>query len=364
MSPSAPSTYGRAAWLFLRLLGIVYLTAFWSLGDQIRGLIGENGILPADRLLANTSALPGISRFLLLPTLAWATASDAALQALCIAGGALASLLVVGILPSLVLPLLWLTYLSLSVVSRPFLPYQWDTLLLETGFLSIFLAPLTRFERWRHPVDPPRLAVWLMLWLVFRLMVGSGAMKLMRGDPTWHSLTALAFYFETQPLPTPLAWYVHQLPLWFLKVSTLIVLAIEIGVPFLIVAPRRLRALAFVLLVGLQALIALTGNFGFFNLLSAALCLFLLDDAALGRWGSVQTARATASRLRRGLIVAVAVTTVPVSMINVAGSLRIDLPGAALLDPLANVLAPFRKVDVDESMKLIDPLRRCGLSPR
>ena len=345
MSPAAPSTYGRAAWLFLRLLGIVYLTAFWSLGDQIQGLIGENGILPADRLLANTSALPGISRFLLLPTLAWANASDAALQALCIAGGALASLLVVGILPSLVLPLLWLTYLSLSVVSRPFLPYQWDTLLLETGFLSIFLAPLTRFERWRNPVDPPRLAVWLMLWLVFRLTVASGVVKLTSGDPTWLNLTALAVHFETQPIPTPLAWYAHQLPLWFLKGSTLLVLAIEIGVPFLIVAPRRLRAFAVVPLVGLQALIALTGNYAFFSLLTAALYLFLLDDAAFGRWGSAQTGRVTTGRLRRGLIVLVAVTTVPVSVVKFAAAFRIEPPGAALLDPLVKAIAPFRSVN-------------------
>ena len=280
-----PSTYARATWLFLRLLGIVYLIAFWSLGDQILGLSGHDGILPADRYMAGARALTGLSRFWLLPTLAWASASDASLQALCIGGGALASLLVAGILPSVVLPLLWLTYLSLSIVCREFLSFQWDALLLETGFLAIFLAPLTRRERLRDLADPPRVAVRLLLWLLFRLMVGSGAVKLTSGDPTWHNLTALAFHFETQPIPTPIAWYAHRLPLWFLKGSTAVVFATEIGVPFLILAPRRLRALAFVPLVGLQALIALTGNYAFFNLLTAALCLFLLDDAALGSWG-------------------------------------------------------------------------------
>ena len=121
----------RATWLFLRLLGVVYLIAFWSLGAQIRGLIGHDGILPADRYMAGARALTGLSRFWLLPTLAWANTGDAALQALCIAGGALASLLVAGILPWAVLPLLWLTYLSLSVVCRDFLSYQWDALLLS-----------------------------------------------------------------------------------------------------------------------------------------------------------------------------------------------------------------------------------------
>ena len=242
-----------------------------------------------------------------------------------------------GILPSAVLPLLWLIYLSLSIVCRDFLGFQWDTLLLETGFLAIFLAPLTRRERLRSLVDPPRVAVWLMLWLLFRLMVGSGAVKLTSGDPAWHNLTALAFHFETQPIPTPVAWYAHRLPLWFLKASTVVMFAIEIGVPFLIVAPRRLRALAFVPLAGFQALIALTGNYAFFNLLTAALCLFLLDDTALGSWGA-DPDRIARRQVERGaaLLVAVAVMTVPVSAFAFTGALGIGLPGAALIDPLAN----------------------------
>jgi hypothetical protein len=165
---AAPSTYARATWLFLRLLGLVYLIAFWSLGVQIRGLVGHDGILPADQYMAGARTLTGLSRFWLLPTLAWAGTSDGFLQALCISGGALASLLLAGILPSAVLPLLWLIYLSLSIVCRDFLAFQWDTLLLETGFLAIFLAPFTRRERLRRLVDPPRVAVWLMLWLLFR----------------------------------------------------------------------------------------------------------------------------------------------------------------------------------------------------
>jgi lipase maturation factor 1 len=344
---AAPSTYARASWLFLRMLGIVYLVAFWSLGGQVVGLVGHEGILPADRYMEGARALTGLDRFWLLPTLAWARASDVSLQSLCIGGGALASLLVAGILPSVVLPLLWLTYLSLSVVCREFLSFQWDALLLETGFLAIFLAPLTRRERTRDLSDPPRLAVWLLLWLLFRLMVGSGAVKLASGDPTWHHLTALAFHFETQPIPTPIAWYADRLPLWLLKGLTAGVLAIEIGAPFLILTPRRLRALAFAPLVGLQALIALTGNYAFFNLLTAALCLFLLDDAALGDGGnrSVRTGRTAANRVRQYLLVSVAAAIIPVSAVTFAGALGIGLPGSAVVDPLASLIAPFRSVN-------------------
>lgn len=351
---AAPSTYARATWLFLRVLGLVYLIAFWSLGVQIRGLVGHDGILPADQYMAGARVLTGLSRFWRLPTLAWVSTSDGFLQGLCISGGALAALLVAGILPAAVLPLLWLIYLSLSIVCRDFLGFQWDTLLLEAGFLAIVLAPLTRRERLRRLVDPPRVAVWLMLWLLFRLMVGSGAVKLTSGDPAWRNVAALAFHFETQPIPTPVAWYAHRLPLWFLKVSTIVMFAIEICVPFLIVAPRRWRALAFVPLAGFQALIALTGNYAFFNLLTAALCLFLLDDTALGHVGRVQNDRPYAgtgvaqvfrARVRGALAVAVAVVTVPVSAIEFTGGIGIGLLGAALIDPLASVIAPFRSVN-------------------
>src|ERR1700704_3534532 len=164
---AAPSTYARATWLFLRVLGLVYLMAFGSLGVQIRGLVGHDGILPADQYMAGARALTGLSRFWRLPTLAWVSTSDGFLQGLCISGGALAALLVAGILPSAVLPLLWLIYLSLSIVCRDFLGFQWDTLLLEAGLLAIVLAPLTGRERLRSLVDPPRAAVWLMLWLLF-----------------------------------------------------------------------------------------------------------------------------------------------------------------------------------------------------
>jgi hypothetical protein len=350
--------FGRATWLFLRALGLVYLIAFWSLGGQILGLIGHDGVLPADRFLAEAGALPGPAKYWELPTLAWLAVSDAALVTFCLVGGVLALLLVGGLLPIVVLPLLWLIYLSLSVVCGEFLAYQWDALLLEAGFLATFVAPATIRERFRQPAEPPRPARWLLLWLLFRLMAGSGLIKLASGDPTWRNLTALGHHFETQPIPTPAAWYAHALPPWALEGATLAVLALEIGAPFLILGTRRARAAGFLLIAGLQALIAFTGNYAFFNLLTVALALLLLDDATLDRpWravagraslaplGGAASVPAGMLRARRWLLAAVAVVVVPVSAYRFAATLGLELPGAAAIRPLANAVAPFRSVN-------------------
>ena len=338
-------TYARATWIFLRLLGLVYLVAFWSANTQILGLVGHDGIIPADQYMKALSAIHSVNRFWIFPTLTWISASDAALRVLSVGGVILSLLLIAGILPVLVLPLLWLFYLSLSVVGQEFLSFQWDTLLLETGFLAIFLAPLTLRERRRELDDPPRVVVWLFLWLLFRLMAGSGVVKLASGDPTWHNLTALSFHFETQPIPTPLAWYAHRSPMWLLKLSTAVVLTIEIGVPYLIPLGRRLRQLAFVLLTGLQFVIAVTGNYAFFNLLSAALCIFLLDDVTLGAWTRLGVSGIGATRARRAVSIVLAIILVPLSATAFAGSLGIALPTAPIVNPVMDTVASFRSVN-------------------
>jgi len=125
--------------------------------------------------------------------------------------------------------------------------------------------------------------VWLFRWLLFRLMLLSGAVKLLSGDITWRTLAALNFHYYTQPLPTPVAWYMHQLPGWFQEASIVVMFAIELGAPFLIFTPRRVRFFAGSCIVFLQVMIFLTGNYTYFNLLAIALCVLLLDDAALGR---------------------------------------------------------------------------------
>lgn len=276
----APPSHARVASLFLRALGAIHAIAFLSLGVQIEGLVGSRGILPAAELLEVVRAQTGAERYWLLPTLFWLDASDAALRGACWGGAALGTLLAFGIAPAPILFLLWALYLSLSTVGQVFLGYQWDGLLLETTLLALLLAP------WRlrlSPREPPAPGLWLLRFLLFRLMLASGLAKLASGDPTWRALTALTFHYETQPLPTWLGWYAHQMPLGFQKLSCALMFAVELLVPWLALGPRRARLLAFGPLVGLQLLIGVTGNYTFFNLLSIALCLLLLDDAVLWR---------------------------------------------------------------------------------
>src|SRR5262245_35904161 len=159
-------TYARTGWLFRRLLGLVYLFAFWSLATQIIGLVGHDGILPASDYMQQVREFTvrngiGLDRFRLLPTLGWISTSDAFLKTLTLGGVVLAALLIVGVAPAVALPLLWIAYLSLSVIGQDFLGFQWDALLLETGFLAIFIAPLRLRDGLNNASDPHPLMRWL-----------------------------------------------------------------------------------------------------------------------------------------------------------------------------------------------------------
>src|SRR5437660_12543765 len=232
-------TYVLSRWLFLRLLGLVYLIAFVSLALQVTGLVGEHGILPATAFLERTRALYGGAAYRLFPTVCWLGAGDGTLRLLCWGGGALALLVMAGVAQAPALALLWACYLSLSVVGQTFLWFQWDGLLLETGLLALLYAPtrwLPRRERERAPSGVIRWLVWLLL---FKLMFLSGITKLASGDPTWRRLTALDYHFWTQPLPPWTAWYAQWLPSWTHRGMLFILLAIELLVPWLIFVPER-----------------------------------------------------------------------------------------------------------------------------
>src|SRR5438067_6715443 len=152
--PLASVTYAIADWLFLRALGVIYLAAFVSLGVQLKGLIGRDGILPAAIFLNDLKTVLGRTRFAALPTLCWLSTSDRFLQCLCWGGAALAVALIAGIAPVVTLALLWAFYLSLLNVGRVFLGYQWDVLLLETGYLAVWLAPVEFLPHWPPSADP------------------------------------------------------------------------------------------------------------------------------------------------------------------------------------------------------------------
>lgn len=339
-------TYARTNWLFLRLLGLTYVVAFLSLHGQVIGLIGRDGITPAAGYLTELSAWAddsgaGVGRYLLTPTIFWFDASDTALRVVTAGGVVLGLLLTAGLLPAIALPLLWVAYLSITVAGGDFFLFQWDALLLETGLLACLVSPVA----WRHRrgYEPSPIGRWLLWWLAIRLMFGSGVVKYGGGDPSWLDLTALAVHYETQPLPTPLAWFVAQLPLWAHRVSTAAVLGVELVVPWFVLAGTTPRRFAAAVLIAFQLLIALTGNFGFFNLLSIAICVALLDDQWLtpggrpgpddGRWG-----------WRRTLVPAVvAVVLFPLSVHAFARQLR--LPTAPVVERAYQAVRPFRSVN-------------------
>jgi hypothetical protein len=255
--------------LFLRLFGLIYLAAFVSFGVQAQGLVGSHGIEPLAELVANIASRFGPERFLLMPMVFWWNASDVAIQVVCWAGAGLSLLLVFNVLPRLSLLLLYVLYLSLLYGGQDFMTYQWDTFLLEAGFISLLLSLA------RTP------GIWLLRWLLFRFLFMSGMVKLLSGDPNWWNLSALSYHFLTQPLPTPLAWYAAHLPPNVLSFLTAGTLFVELFLPFLIFCPRRLRFFAACGILLLQTCILITGNYNWFNLQTMLLCLLLLDDAAL-----------------------------------------------------------------------------------
>lgn len=273
-----PPTYGVSAYFFIRLLGVFYLIAFLSFWVQMPGLVGSNGILPAGQLLELIRLKVGVERFWLFPTLAWIGSSDAFLTGICIAGVVFSAVMIFGLCPIPILFFLWMLYLSIVNIGQEFFSFQWDVLLLEVGFLGIFLLPFSWIQKPFHFISPPGIVLWLHRWLLFRLIFRSGIVKLASRDPAWWDLTALNFHYETQPLPTWVAWYAHQLPGWIQKLSVAGVFLIEILLPFFIFMPRRLRLLSCFGFVALQFFIMVTGNYCFFNLLTLGLCLFLIDD--------------------------------------------------------------------------------------
>jgi hypothetical protein len=337
-------SYRWARAIFLRGMGAVYLAAFWSLAVQADGLIGTRGIAPVGQFLDRAGQVLGSDRHWQVPTLLWLDSSDRAMHVLCWGGVGLGGLLVAGLLAGECLVLLWLAYLSLVSVGQPFLGYQWDALLLEAGLLAILLAPWG-LRLGRAAGGPSPAAIWLVRWLVFRLLFLSGVVKLASGDPSWSAWQAMLYHYETQPLPTWTSWYLHQCPSWFQAASAGYVFWAELVAPWLVFGPRRVRMAGLASIVLLQTLIAATGNFGFFNLLTIVLCTALVEDRDWGRKDHEPTRAGPRSRWRRGLFgmaatVIVAVTTM--EGLDRAG-LSIVFPGP--LEEVRRWVAPWRSMN-------------------
>ena len=357
-----PPTYFWAQRWFLRALGLIYLIAFVSLWVQVEGLVGSDGVSPVNQFLPAVYERFGRSAYSLLPTLCWFNSSNGFLHFLCSGGVVLSLLLIVGIAPALSLVALFVFYLSLILAGQTFLSFQWGILLLETGFLSIFLAPWRIWPRelfwWPGAAIPAtavsRPALFLLKFLLFKLMLMSGVVKLTSGDNSWWNLTALDYHYWSQPLPTVFGWWADKSPEWFKHFSVAFCLVVESIVPFFICAPRRLRLIAAGLMIFLQFVIALTGNYCFFNLLTIALCLLLIDDAVvaslcrgalLRRIRSTATQRRAYNGLSRYAAIAVIIVTLPINAWLIFTAFKPDTEWPRLLAVAYGRVETFRIVN-------------------
>jgi len=266
--------YTLTAFLFPRLLGMIYFFAFGAFIFQIKGLIGENGILPAGPFFKEVSRLfkGKKRRFLYYPSLFWLNQSNQALMGVILAGTLLSIGLMCGFYPCLLLILLYVLYLSVVTAGQDFLGYGWEGLLLETTLQGILIS--------MTPI--PNIMVWISTnLLVLRFHVQAGLVKLQSHDRTWKDWTAIAYHYQTQPLPNTIAWYFHKLPLSFHKFSCAMMFATEIFIPFGILLTQEIRLGVFAALFGLQFLIWFTGNFSFLNHLTAVMTTLLLNNALL-----------------------------------------------------------------------------------
>lgn len=353
--------YRVSAELYLRALGLVYVAAFVSFGVQVEGLIGDEGIRPASLTLTLVSRqLPGgLAGWLQFPTLGWwIGGGEAALHATWIVGAACGALMMLGVAPLFTAAGALVTYLSLVVLGREFMAYQWDNLLLEAGLIALVLAPLRLAPRRALARPPLFAAIALHHLLVVRLVVSSGISKLASGDVEWSQLRALRYHFETQPLPTWIGWWAHQLPSGLLALATALTFVAQLVLPLLAFFPGRAPWVAAGAIGGHQLLIALSGNYGFFNLLALALVIPLLDDevwrrlrpwraAAGGREPALApSARAAASSRARAWICAPIIAAYAVaSALTLSTTLRLDGSPSPTSRAFLGALGPFRVVN-------------------
>lgn len=273
-----------ARWIFLRALGLIYFSAFFSLVFQIRGLIGPQGILPAGQYLAAVGRGMGGLRFWFAPTLLWFSSGSDMLMALCWVGIVASLLVVANIWPRAMLIVCFVCFLSFVSAAGVFSNYQSDGMLLEAGFISLFFAPGGFFPGWGRMRLPVRASLFLLSWEWFRIYFESGVVKLASGDPEWRHLTAMDQYYQNSPLPTWIGWYVQHLPHWFQASTVVATLVMELVLVWMMFLPRRWRIVCFFVVTLWQIAVILTGNYAFLNYIVLALGFLLLDDRFLARF--------------------------------------------------------------------------------
>jgi hypothetical protein len=289
---ASPPSYQLTRFVFMRALGFVYSVAFLVLWNQLVPLFGSRGLTPANAFLAR---IRETSSFWELPTLFYWGASDATLRMAAGVGLGLSLCLLLGAEHAALLAVLWALYLSFVHIGQDFYGYGWEILLIETGFLACFLAPVRTILPLTAARPPPAAVIWLQRWLVFRVMFGAGLIKI-RGDPCWRDLTCLAYHYETQPNPHPLSWLLHQAPLGFHQAGVAFNHWVELVVPFFVFGPRLVRHIAGGFIVAFQGMLILSGNLAFLNWLTIAVAIACFDDSLLRHVVPAKLARKAAER--------------------------------------------------------------------
>jgi hypothetical protein len=272
-------------WLFLRALGCIYFSAFFSLAFQIRGLIGPNGILPANDYLQAVVQTFGHARGIwFAPTVLWFSSGPHMLMELCWAGMGAALLLVLNLWPRGMLAICFVCFLSFVSAAQDFSGYQSDGMLLEAGFISLFFAPSGLRPGFGRSSPPMRASLFLLQWEWFRIYFESGVAKRMSGDPEWRHFTAMDEYYQNGPLPTWIGWYMQHLPHWFHASTAFGTLALELVLVWMLFLPRRWRIVCFFIVTPWELGVIFTANYTFLNYLVLALGVLLLDDEFLLRF--------------------------------------------------------------------------------
>jgi lipase maturation factor len=270
-------------WIFLRALGLIYYSAFFSLAFQIKGLIGPQGILPAGEFLREVWQQFGRVGYWYAPTLLWFSSGRHMLMGLCWVGMIASVLLVLNLWPRGMLAICFVCFLSFVSGAQDFSAYQSDGMLLEAGFISLLYAPRGFRPGWGETSPPSRASWFLLVWECFRIYFESGVGKIMGGDPAWRNFTALDDYYQNGPLPTWIGWYMQHWPHWFHWATAFGTLALELALVWMMFLPQWFRIVCFCIVTPWQIGIILSANYTFLNYLVLALGFLLLDDRLLQR---------------------------------------------------------------------------------
>jgi len=292
-------TYWLTRNLFIRCYGIMYLIGFWVILNQWLPLVGKDGLYPVGLYLTKIQTYygAGFSSWWQVPSLFWFSSADTFMQITAWIGLVLSLLVIGGIINGFLMAALWIIYMSFVHTGQLFYGYGWEMMLLEGGFLGIFFCPF-----WRKKIAPDKIIIWFYRWFIFRVMFGAGMIKI-RGDACWTDLTCLLYHYETQPIPNPISWYMHNLPPLINKVGVFFTHFIELVVPWMFFGPRRVRHLAGVLAIIFQLVLIMSGNLSFLNWLTLILCIPCLDDSFFKKFITPQSIKIESPHFFRKIII-------------------------------------------------------------